>query len=452
MTSKQFGGFAARGARRLCLGLALVGLTGAGARLDGAGFNVPLRPAAWRSIGPGPAPIEAAIAAHAPSHTVYIASFGGVLKSTDGGVTFAAASNGIEGLGSAAMAMAPDDPNIVYLGTGAGTLKTVDGGATWNLTNGDFFALSMAIDPTNSNVVYAGGNGFLVKTIDGGDTWDLIMDGMVEPTVFYITVDPGNPSVVYAGTAGEGGFRSADGGVTWTPLAIDTTVWQLIVDPSDSSVVYAGSNGNGVYKSTDGGTTFARIGSPHVGVVYSLARSGNRLYAGTATEGVSYSEDDGKTWRNTGAAEGLAMGLTADSSGAVYFGTNFEGAFVLPAGNHPDRMGEHGWRGMAWSQLKDCNCESGHAVVIDPSDDRHVFSEHERRRTPRHGGRRAELAGRRPAWTDCARAARDRLRSTLAPPRLRGLVLQGAAFSSPRTTGNTGSADSSAPERFTWPE
>ena len=159
----------------------------------------------WKSVGPGPAPIEAAIASHAPSHTIYIGSFGGVLKSTDGGVTFVAANNGVEGVGATAMAMAPNDPNVVYLGTGVGTLKTTDGAATWNFTTGDFNALSMAIDPTNPNIVYAGGNGFLAKTIDGGDTWDLAMEGMVNPTVFYITVDPNNPSVLYAGTAGEAG-------------------------------------------------------------------------------------------------------------------------------------------------------------------------------------------------------------------------------------------------------
>ena len=179
-----------------------------------------------------------------------------------------------------------NDPNIVYLGTG---LKTTDGGATWTATNADFYALSMAIDPTNPNIVYEGGDGFLVKTIDGGDTWNMIMDGTAEPTVLHITVIRENPNVVYAGTAGEGGFRSADGGVTWTPLAIETTVRQLIVDPMDSNVCYAGSNGDGVDKSTDGGVTFARIGSPHVGVVHALAKSGNRLYAGTATEGVSVS-------------------------------------------------------------------------------------------------------------------------------------------------------------------
>jgi photosystem II stability/assembly factor-like uncharacterized protein len=337
----------------------------------------------WKSIGPGPAPIEAAIAAHAPSLTIYIGSFGGVLKSTDGGVTFLPASNGIEGVGATALVMSPNDPNIVYLGSNFGTLKTTDGAATWNLTNGFFAALSMAIDPTNPNIVYAGGNGFLAKTIDGGDTWDLAMEGMVNPTVFYITVDPNDPSVLYAGTAGEGGFKSVDGAATWTPLGIDTTVWQIVVDPADSNVVYAGSNGDGVYKSTDAGATFARVGSPRVGVVLSLTLSGDRLYAGTATEGVSVSEDGGATWRNTGAADGLALGLSVDSSGAVYLATNFEGAFVLPSPGHPHRLGEpasagdarggHGWRRLAWKQLKDCDCESGHAIVIDPSDHRHVL-------------------------------------------------------------------------------
>ena len=81
------------------------GLVAPGAKLGAAEANVPLKPAAWRAIGPGPAPIEAAIAAHAPSHTVYIGSFGGVLKSTDGGNTFVPASNGIEGIGATAMAM-----------------------------------------------------------------------------------------------------------------------------------------------------------------------------------------------------------------------------------------------------------------------------------------------------------------------------------------------------------
>ena len=126
MNSTRFESRTARWAWKLCLGLAVAGLIGQGPKLGAAESNVPLKPAAWRPIGPGPAPIEAAIAAHAPSHTVYIGSFGGVLKSTDGGVTFVAAADGI-GRGATSMAMDPNDPNIVYLGSGFGTFKTTDG-------------------------------------------------------------------------------------------------------------------------------------------------------------------------------------------------------------------------------------------------------------------------------------------------------------------------------------
>jgi photosystem II stability/assembly factor-like uncharacterized protein len=338
----------------------------------------------WHLVGPGPVAIEARIAVDAPSHTIYIASLGGgILKSTNGGATFAAKNDGLDGLGVSALAMWPHDPNLVYAGTDAGIYKTTDGGAHWNATTGDPSPLSMAIDPTNPSIVYAGYNGQLIKTIDGGDTWDLAVEGMGNPSVFSLTIDPNNPSVLYAGTTGEGGFKTTDGAATWIPLDIDTTVWSFELDPANSDIVYAGSNGNGVYKSADAGATFVRVGSPRVGVVLSLAKSGNRLYAGTATEGVSVSEDEGVTWRNTGVAQGLALVLSADSAGAVYLGTNFEGAFVRPAGSQPqfaaDEKGSDGshfekeWRRLAWIELQDCNCQNGHALAIDPSDDRHVF-------------------------------------------------------------------------------
>ncbi len=53
----------------------------------------------WRSIGPTPPTIAATIAADAKSHTIYVGSVGGgVIKSTDGGVTFRAVNNGFAGL------------------------------------------------------------------------------------------------------------------------------------------------------------------------------------------------------------------------------------------------------------------------------------------------------------------------------------------------------------------
>jgi photosystem II stability/assembly factor-like uncharacterized protein len=332
---------------------------------------------AWRSVGPAPPAIEASIAVDAATRTVYIASLGGgILKSRDGGQTFAPANQGLGSLIVASLAMAQNDPNLVYAGTGAGIYKTTDGGATWSATGSDLLPLSLIIDPTDPNILYAGFNGDLQKTTDGGDTWLSSANGIDNPLVFSLAIDPNNTSVVYAGTAGTGAFKSVDGGATWNPLNVDTTVWSLYVDPSNSNVIYAGSNGNGVYKSTNAGASFARTGSPAVGVVLALAKNGKRLYAGTATQGVSVSKDDGATWTNTGISEGLGLVLSAASDGSVYAGTNFDGVFErIPSTKDSDEDDRRAstWRRLAWAQLKNCRCQNGHALGIDPNNHEHVF-------------------------------------------------------------------------------
>jgi photosystem II stability/assembly factor-like uncharacterized protein len=332
---------------------------------------------AWKSVGPAPPAIEASIAVDTATRTVLIASLGGgILKSKDGGQTFKAANQGLDSLVVASLAVAHSDPNLIYAGTDAGIYKTVDGGNSWSPTGSFDFPLAMIVDPTDPNIVYAGFNGDLEKTTDGGDTWVSSANGIDNPLVFSLSIDPNNTSVVYAGTAGTGAFKSVDGGATWNPLNVDTTVWSLYVDPTNSNVIYAGSNGNGVFKSTNAGASFVRAGSPAVGVVLALAKSGKRLYAGTATQGFSVSKDDGATWSNTGISDGLGLVLTVGSDGSVYAGTNFDGVFEhsTPAreSEEDDRRASN-WRRVAWKQLKDCRCQNGHALGIDPGDHEHVF-------------------------------------------------------------------------------
>ena len=317
----------------------------------------------WRSVGPAPPAIPAAIASDPASHTLYVGSIGGgVLKSTDGGETF----NALVGLPNSevsSMVMEPGNPNVVY----AGGFKTTDGGATW-VAQADGGGLAMVMDPTNSNVIYSSELfGGVSKTIDGGVTWQDASTGLGPTQVFSLAINPFNTNVVFAGSTGDGAFKSIDGGNSWTPITIDSTVYGFLVDPDDGNVVYAGSNGDGVYKSTDGGNLFARVGSPAVGVVLSIVKSGGKLYAGTAGGGISVSENGGLAWRNTGASQSMALMLSVDSEGAVYAGTNFDGAFVLPAHN-PKR-----WQRLAWDLLKTCACQQGHALAVDPADPDHVF-------------------------------------------------------------------------------
>jgi len=313
-------------------------------------------PGSWRSVGPVPPAIPAAIAVHAPSHTIYIGSLGGgILKSTDGGATFVLVAGGPV----FSMVMDPNNPNVVYVDG----FKTTDGGATWDYQGGGL-GFSMAMDPTDSNIVYAADIS-IQKTTDGGKTWRRFNEGLGDAQIFSLAINPFNPKVLFAGSVGDGAFKSVNGGRTWTPIDVDSSVWGLLVDPDDGDIVYAGSNGNGVYKSTDGGDTFARVGSPEVGVVFSIVKSGQRLYAGTAGGGVSVSEDGGVTWTNTGVTQSQGLMLSVDSEGAVYVGTNADGAFALSTGGH--------WRRLAWGQLKKCACQQGHGISVDPSNHDHVF-------------------------------------------------------------------------------
>ncbi|MBU0617091.1 MAG: hypothetical protein KKI02_05195 [Planctomycetes bacterium] len=81
-----------------------------------------------------------------------------------------------------------------------------------------------------------------------------------------------DPDLYFAGGADGGVWRTADGGITWTPLTDNmptSSIGALAIDPIDENVIYAGSGeanyanhcryGLGLYKSTDGGDTWVQL-------------------------------------------------------------------------------------------------------------------------------------------------------------------------------------------------
>jgi photosystem II stability/assembly factor-like uncharacterized protein len=335
----------------------------------------------WSSIGPAPGAIAAPVVANAASRTIYLGAISGpLLKSTDDGASFARVESWPD-VGSISIAMDPRDSNVVY----AGQFKTTDGGETW-IDMGVPLGLCTVIDPANSNVLYSSFSG-VAKSVDGGLTWEDASAGLGSALIFSMSIDPFHPEVLLAASNGEGIFRSTDAGATWSPIdAVGTTVWTILFDPHDEGVVWAGSDGDGVYKSIDGGSTFARVGSPEVGVVISLAKSGGRLFAGTGTYGVSVSDDGGATWTNAHVTPAKSLILSVDEEGGVYLGTHFDGAYRLPAENAHDTIlqgdarvtaedyARHGgWRRIGWDLLRSFPGQDGHALAIDPSDHRHLY-------------------------------------------------------------------------------
>ncbi|MDT5409319.1 MAG: hypothetical protein QOG14_1539, partial [Mycobacterium sp.] len=159
-------------------------------------------------------------------------------------------TDNLPSLSTGALAVAPSNDNIVYDGTGEGALsgdsyfgngilKSIDGGVTWAHVSGDFFlgvSISrLAVDPGDANHLYAAvlrGRGGdrrvsppthsafgLWESKDGGVSWALI-----KPAPSFslgatdIRMDPQNPKTLYSSFWGDAIYRSTDGGASWTPL------------------------------------------------------------------------------------------------------------------------------------------------------------------------------------------------------------------------------------------
>src|SRR5438034_8287452 len=99
----------------------------------------------WRSVGPNRGGRSIAVAGSvARPHEYYMgATGGGLWKTTDGGVTWRAVTDGqIHSSSVGAVAVAPSNPDVVYIGMGEadirgniiqgdGAYKSVDAGKTW---------------------------------------------------------------------------------------------------------------------------------------------------------------------------------------------------------------------------------------------------------------------------------------------------------------------------------
>lgn len=315
---------------------------------------------------------------------------GGVWKSTDGGSTWTALTDSQASLAIGALAIDPNSPNTIFAGLGeqnfsgdsyygAGVLKSTDGGATWAQEGATVFAApayvgAVAVEPGNSNIVLAAagsaggiefGNvqGGIYRSTDGGVTWGATP--VQKAASFYdsgtsVFFDPTNGSIAYAAIKGEGVFRSTNAGATWSPLPgtganlfpnsnLDRI--ELAISPSVPTTIYAAvASGNpfgelmGIWKTTDSGTNWVKLSSIGTGtatdfcgsshqcwydlvVRVSPVRSGGKdvIFAGGEEFTNMYqSLDGGATWslvQNNTHPDSHALAFSADGS-VLYFGND----------------------------------------------------------------------------------------------------------------------------------
>jgi photosystem II stability/assembly factor-like uncharacterized protein len=223
-------------------------------------------------------------------------SIGGVIKTTDAGLTWYRAESGIllaQFVSVAALAIDPKRPEVLYAGTVAPNwprfiYKTTDGGKHWERLNdttgysGDGVT-AITVDPENTDIVYvgAGARPKLLKTVDGGNNWFVVPSfPNVDDPVREIELL--NSNFILAGNTSL--FKSTDGGDGWTEIGPNLGRYGInsIVFFDTSKILF--SSYRGIWKTENGGSGWEQFNNGlNDTSVSRLLKRDSSLYATTAT-------------------------------------------------------------------------------------------------------------------------------------------------------------------------
>jgi photosystem II stability/assembly factor-like uncharacterized protein len=228
----------------------------------------------WRCIGPaamGGRIVAIAVFEADPSTYWVATASGGLLKTTNNGVTFEHQFDHEGAVSIGDVCVAPSDRNVVWVGTGEnnprnsvsygdGVYKSTDGGKTWqNMGLKKSFQIGhIVVHPKDPNIVYVGALGRLYgpneerglyKTTDGGKSWQKVLPLDDKTGVIDVKMNPADPEtlLVAAWERRRDEFDSHRG---------DPPV-QDGYDAYDPEVKWGAAAG--IYKTTDGGKSFHKV-------------------------------------------------------------------------------------------------------------------------------------------------------------------------------------------------
>jgi photosystem II stability/assembly factor-like uncharacterized protein len=182
------------------------------------------------------------------------------------------------------------------------------------------------------------------KTTDAGLTWRPVSDRQIKTSsVGAVQVSTSNPDVVYVGMGetelrgnviqGDGVYKTADAGKTWTHMGLEKTqaISRIRVHPANPDVVYVAALGDpyapnpdrGVFRSKDGGKAWERVlfrdektgavdlvmdpKNPDVlyAAMWEVFRTPHSLSSGGPGSGLFKTTDGGTTWTELTKNAGL---------------------------------------------------------------------------------------------------------------------------------------------------
>jgi hypothetical protein len=343
-----------------------------------------------------------AVSPAAPGKVVAGLEPAGVLKSEDGGATWALSNQGLSGTLVIAAAADPFAAGTLYAAvyslnqhnfnvTGIdeqllplGLQRSRDGGATWERADSglDVTGITKLLaDPTRRGFLYALANPLVYVSADGADSWKPAAGDPRVLQVFDLALDPKRPGTLYLagvrivlGNAAYVAERSTDSGATWTNLSLAGTASPILdavaVDPFLPAHVYFG--GSGLLRSNHRGNGLARTGSglPSNFLLYKLladpvvtGRFYALMFSGVPSYGFWRSLDGGTTWARSRA--GLPpqrfqlFDLTAAAATSTLFASSALGVSVSHNGGASWQPASAGLLGAAGGLLLDDPLDAG---------------------------------------------------------------------------------------------
>lgn len=232
----------------------------------------PPPPSTWVALNPLPHQGRSAIFALAVdpiNNQVLIAgnSQGSLLRSTDGGLTWAAVHSGTSA--PTTITFSPFKPGLVLAGTrGGGALLSGDDGATWSVPVGLAGRAVRAFGFSLTTIAAATDQGVFVS--DDASSWSL--SGLADRSIDSISIAAVHvPIRMFAASDGplSAGnlpmFQSVDGGASWSPSSpaiSGTYIVKVAAGPlppvGDTRPLVVGTNA-GLFSSADNGASFTPL-------------------------------------------------------------------------------------------------------------------------------------------------------------------------------------------------
>lgn len=235
----------------------------------------------WKWIGPGNigGRVRALVIHPVSPNTMFAGSVsGGLWKTTNGGAKWKVVEDFLSNMAISSLVFHPSSPSILYAGTGegffnsdavrgAGILKSTDGGTTWaqlaSTNTSDYLYVNrIAISPNGATLLAATRTG-IFRSTNGGSSWTKELTGEVLDVDFH----PGDSNKAVAGGRNGKAWYTTNGGDSWAPATglpiiagfggrVETTYAR-----SAPATVFASVDRNGgeVWKSTNGGASYSLV-------------------------------------------------------------------------------------------------------------------------------------------------------------------------------------------------